>query len=217
MRLLSVNVGLPRDVSWRGRTVWTAIFKFPVAGRRRVGRLNVDGDGQADLVGHGGEHRAVYVYDRSAYEHWSEVLGRDDLVPGHFGENFTVEGLPDEEVCVGDRYRIGDATFEVTQPRVTCFKVGLRLEEPRMPALLYSHGRPGFYMRVLEEGEVGAGDEIERVAVMFGLDYFPDEGLINHSLRTVVIDRAGRVRANVEGNRFTAQQLGDLVNAALNR
>jgi ferredoxin-NADP reductase/MOSC domain-containing protein YiiM/ferredoxin len=165
MRLLSVNVGLPGEVSWRGRTVNTAIFKSPVTGRRRVARLNVDGDGQADLVGHGGEHRAVYVYDRSAYEHWSEVLGRDDLVPGHFGENFTVEGMPDDEVCVGDRYRIGDATFEVTQPRVTCFKVGLRLEEPRMPALLYSHGRPGFYLRVLAEGEVGAGDQIERIAV----------------------------------------------------
>ena len=165
MKLLSVNVGLPRDVAWRGRTVRTAIFKSPVDGRRRVRRLNVDGDGQADLVGHGGEHRAVYVYDRSAYEHWSEFLGRDDLVPGHFGENFTVEGMPDDEVCVGDRYRVGDALFEVTQPRVTCYKVGLRLEEPRMPALLYSHGRPGFYLRVLEEGEVGAGDEIERVAV----------------------------------------------------
>jgi ferredoxin-NADP reductase/MOSC domain-containing protein YiiM len=165
MRLLSVNVGLPRDVRWRDRTVRTAIFKSPVAGRCRVRRLNVEGDGQADLVGHGGEHRAVYVYDRSAYEHWSEVLGRDDLVPGHFGENFTVEGMPDDEVCVGDRYRIGDATFEVTQPRVTCYKVGLRLQEPRMPALLYSHGRPGFYLRVLEKGEVGAGDEIERIAV----------------------------------------------------
>jgi ferredoxin-NADP reductase/MOSC domain-containing protein YiiM len=165
MKLLSVNVGLPRDVPWRGRTVRTAIFKSPVDGRRRVRRLNVDGDGQADLVGHGGEHRAVYVYDRSAYEHWSEFLGRDDLVPGHFGENFTVEGMPDDEISVGDRYRIGDAVFEVTQPRVTCYKVGLRLEEPRMPALLYSHGRPGFYLRVLEEGEVGAGDEIERVAV----------------------------------------------------
>jgi ferredoxin-NADP reductase/MOSC domain-containing protein YiiM/ferredoxin len=165
MKLLSLNVGLPQEVPWRGRTVTTAIFKSPVTGRRRVGRLNVDGDGQADLVGHGGEHRAVYVYDRSAYEHWSELLGRDDLVPGHFGENFTVEGMPDDEVCVGDRYRIGDATFEVTQPRVTCFKVGLRLDEPRMPALLYSHGRPGFYMRVLEEGEVGAGDDIERIAV----------------------------------------------------
>jgi ferredoxin-NADP reductase/MOSC domain-containing protein YiiM len=165
MRLLSVNVGLPRDVRWRGRTVRTAIFKSPVPGRRRVRRLNVDGDGQADLVGHGGEHRAVYVYDRSAYEHWAKFLERDDLVPGHFGENFTVEGMPDDGVCIGDRYRIGDAVFEVTQPRVTCFKVGLRLEEPRMPALLYSHGRPGFYLRVLEEGEVGAGDEIERIAV----------------------------------------------------
>jgi ferredoxin-NADP reductase/MOSC domain-containing protein YiiM len=163
MRVLSVNVGLPRDVPWRGGTVRTAIFKSPVAGRRRVRRLNVDGDGQADLVAHGGEHRAVYVYDRSAYEHWSQVLGRDDLAAGHFGENLTVGGMPDDEVCIGDRYRIGDAIFEVTQPRVTCFKVGLRLEEPRMPALLYSHGRPGFYMRVLEEGEVGAGDAIERI------------------------------------------------------
>jgi ferredoxin-NADP reductase/MOSC domain-containing protein YiiM len=165
MRLLSVNVGLPQEVEWNGRTVTTAIFKSPVDGRRVVRRLNVDGDGQADLVGHGGEHRAVYVYDRSAYDHWADFLGRDDLVPGHFGENFTVEGMPDDEVCIGDRYRIGGATFEVTQPRVTCYKVGLRLSEPRMPALLYSHGRPGFYMRVLSEGEVGAGDEIERIAV----------------------------------------------------
>jgi ferredoxin-NADP reductase/MOSC domain-containing protein YiiM/ferredoxin len=165
MRLLSVNVGLPRNVEWRGRTVRTAIFKSPVTGRRLVRRLNVEGDGQADLVGHGGEHRAVYVYDRSAYEHWSEFLGRDDLVPGHFGENFTVEGMPDDVVCVGDRYRIGGAVFEVTQPRVTCFKLGMRLGEPRLPALFYSHGRPGFYLRVLEEGEVGAGDAIERIAV----------------------------------------------------
>jgi ferredoxin-NADP reductase/MOSC domain-containing protein YiiM len=165
MRLLSVNVGLPREVQWRGRTVRTAFFKSPVDGRRLVRRLNVDGDGQADLVGHGGEHRAVYVYDKSAYEHWSEFLGRDDLVPGIFGENFTVEGMPDDEVYVGDRYRIGGAVFEVTQPRVTCYKLGMRLEEPRLPALFYTHGRPGFYLRVLEEGDVGAGDEIERVAV----------------------------------------------------
>ena len=165
MRLLSVNVGRPRDVPWRGGHVRTAIVKSPVTGRRWVGRLNVDGDGQADLVGHGGEHRAVYVYDRSAYEHWSAVLGRDDLRPGHFGENFTVEGLPDESVCVGDRYRIGGAVLEVTQPRVTCFKLGIRLGEPQMPALLYSHGRPGFYLRVLQEGEVQAGDEIERIAI----------------------------------------------------
>src|SRR3954454_6025953 len=161
MRLVSVKGGIPRDVEWRGRTVRTAIFKAPVEKRRHVARLNVEGDGQADLLAHGGEHRAVYVYDRSSYEHWERELGRDDLEPGRFGENFTVDGLPDDAVCVGDRYRIGSALFEVTQPRVTCFKVGLRLEEPRMPALLYSHGRPGFYLRVLEEGEGAAGDAIE--------------------------------------------------------
>jgi ferredoxin-NADP reductase/MOSC domain-containing protein YiiM/ferredoxin len=165
MRLLSVNVGRPRTIAWRGRRVRSAIWKEPVCDRRWVDRLNVAGDAQADLVGHGGEHRAVYVYDQTAYDHWAQFLGRDDLAPGHFGENFTVEGMSDDEVCVGDRYRIGGATFEVTQPRVTCFKVGLRLDEPRMPALLYSHGRPGFYLRVLEEGEIGAGDVIERIAV----------------------------------------------------
>ena len=165
MRLLSVNVGQPREVDWRGREVRTSIWKSEVADRRWVGRLNVAGDAQADLVAHGGEHRAVYVYDVSAYRHWERELGRDDFVPGQFGENFTVEGLPDDEVCVGDRYRVGGALFEVTQPRVTCHKVGIRLGEPRMPALLYAHGRPGFYLRVLEEGEVGAGDAIERVAV----------------------------------------------------
>jgi ferredoxin-NADP reductase/MOSC domain-containing protein YiiM len=165
MRLLSLNVGQPRDVQWRGRTVRTSIWKSEVADRRWVGRLNVAGDAQADLVAHGGEHRALYVYDVSAYRRWEHELGRDDFVHGQFGENLTVEGLPDEEVCVGDRYRIGGALFEVTQPRVTCYKVGLRMDEPRMPALLYSRGRPGFYLRVLAEGEVGAGDMIERVAV----------------------------------------------------
>src|SRR5215207_9263192 len=165
MRLLSVNVGQPREVKWRGRKVRTSIWKHPVPDRRWVSGLNVDGDAQADLVAHGGEHRAVYVYDICSYRHWEHELGRNDFVLGQFGENFTVDGLPDDEVCVGDRYRIGGALFEVTQPRVTCYKVGLRMGEPRMPALLYSHGRPGFYLRVLEEGEVGAGDPIERVAV----------------------------------------------------
>jgi ferredoxin-NADP reductase/MOSC domain-containing protein YiiM len=165
MRLLSVNVGRPREVEWRGRRVLTSIWKSEVRDRRWVSRLNVAGDAQADLAAHGGEHRAVYVYDVSAYHHWERELGRDDFVNGQFGENFTVQGLPDDEVCVGDRYRIGGALFEVTQPRVTCYKVGLRMGEPRMPALLYAHGRPGFYLRVLEEGEVGAGDAIERVRV----------------------------------------------------
>jgi ferredoxin-NADP reductase/MOSC domain-containing protein YiiM len=165
VRLASLNVGLPREIDWRGQRVRTAIWKHPVEGRRLVRRLNVDGDGQADLEGHGGEQRAVFVYQLESYGYWGAKLGRDDFVYGQFGENFTVEGLSDEEVCVGDRYRIGAAVFEVTQPRVTCFKVGLRLEEPSMPALLYSHGRPGFYLRVLEEGEVGAGDGIERIAL----------------------------------------------------
>jgi ferredoxin-NADP reductase/MOSC domain-containing protein YiiM len=163
-RLLSINVGLPRDVAWRGETVHTAIWKQPVQGRIAVRRLNVEGDGQGDLAGHGGERRAVMVYQMDAYRHWEAQLGRRDFSFGQFGENFTVEGLPDDEVCIGDRYRIGSALFEVTQPRVTCYRVGIRLAEPAMAALLVSHHRPGFYFRVLEEGEVGAGDEIVKVA-----------------------------------------------------
>ena len=162
-RLLSVNVGLPRDIAWKGRTVHTAIWKNPVSGRSRVGRLNVEGDGQGDLAGHGGEQRAVFVYQIESYRHWREQLKTTDFVHGQFGENFTVEGLADNVVCIGDRYRIGTALFEVTQPRVTCYRIGIRMNEPRMPALLTSSGRPGFYFRVLEEGEVGAGDEIEKV------------------------------------------------------
>src|SRR5215510_12264496 len=163
-RLLSVNVGLPRDVAWQGRTVHTGIWKTPVSGRCQVGRLNLDGDGQGDRAGHGGEQRAVFVYQIESYRFWQEQLGRTDFVPGQFSENFTIEGLPDDAVCIGDRYRIGGALFEVTQPRVTCYRVGIRMDEPRMAALLVSHQRPGFYFRVLEEGEVGAGDEIVRVA-----------------------------------------------------
>src|SRR5271168_3119808 len=163
-RLLSVNVGLPRDIEWQGKTVHTAVWKTPVQGRRMTRRLNVDGDGQGDLAGHGGEHRAVFVYQIEAYRYWQDHLGRNDFTYGQFGENFTVEGLADTEVCIGDHYRIGDALFEVTQPRVTCYRVGIRMNEPRMAALLVSHGRPGFYFRVLEEGEVEAGDEIVQVA-----------------------------------------------------
>jgi MOSC domain-containing protein YiiM/ferredoxin-NADP reductase len=164
VQLLSVNVGLPRDIEWKGRTVHTGIWKEPVQGRCRVGRLNLEGDGQGDLAGHGGEQRAVFVYQIESYRHWQEQLRRNDFVPGQFGENFTVEGLPDDEVCIGDRYQIGSALFEVTQPRVTCYRVGIRMNEPRMPALLTSSGRPGFYFRVLQEGEVGAGDAIVKVA-----------------------------------------------------
>jgi ferredoxin-NADP reductase/MOSC domain-containing protein YiiM len=161
--LVSVNIGLPKNVAWNGRTVYTGAWKQPVAGPRVVRRLNVDGDGQGDLGGHGGENRAVLVYQLDSYRYWSHELDRDDLRPGHFGENFTVEGLPDDEVCIGDRYRIGQAVFEVTQPRVTCYRVGLRLGEPRMAALLVSHRRPGFYLRVITEGQIEAGQDIVKV------------------------------------------------------
>ncbi len=163
-RLLSVNVGLPRDVTWNGKSVRTSVWKSPVVGRRLVRRLDIDGDAQGDLAGHGGEHRAVFVYQMDSYHYWERFLGRSDFTFGQFGENFTVEGLPDNEVCIGDRFRIGGAVFEVTQPRVTCYRVGIRMNEPRMPALLVAHHRPGFYFRVLQEGEVGAGDEIVKIA-----------------------------------------------------
>jgi MOSC domain-containing protein YiiM len=180
--LVSLNVGLPKDVDWQGRTVHTGIWKAPVHGPRTVRRLNVDGDGQGDLGGHGGENRAVLVYQLDSYRHWQQHFGRDDFEYGAFGENFTVDGLPDDEVCVGDRYRIGTAEFEVTQPRVTCYRVGLRMGEPELPSLLVAHRRPGSYLRVITEGSVQAGDEIVRtrvgpealsVAEVDGLLYLP--------------------------------------------
>jgi MOSC domain-containing protein YiiM len=163
-KLLSVNVGMPRNVPWQGKTVFTSVFKDPIRGPRRVCRLNVDGDAQGDLTGHGGEQRAVFVYQIDSYRYWEHELRRSDFVYGQFGENFTIEGLTDDEVCIGDRYRIGTAVFEVSQPRVTCYRVGIRMNDPRIPALLVSHRRPGFYFRVLEEGEVQAGDEIHKLA-----------------------------------------------------
>ena len=176
-RLLSVNVGMPKHVSWHGKTVHTGIWKTPVAGPRLARSCNLDGDGQGDLAGHGGEQRAVLVYQLESLVYWYEYLGREGLWAGpgagsdntegrfgfgSFGENFSVEGLADDEVCVGDRYRIGEAEFEVTQPRVTCYRLGMRLDTPTLPSLLVEHGRPGFYLRVLTEGRVQAGDEITR-------------------------------------------------------
>ena len=210
-RLLAVNVGLPRDVDWRGVTVHTGVWKAPVVGPRMVRRLNVDGDGQGDLAGHGGEQRAVLVYQIESYRYWQRQLGRDDLTFGHFGENFTVEGLADDTVCIGDRYRIGTAEFEVTQPRVTCYRVGLRLNEPQMAALLVSHRRPGFYLRVITEGLVQAGDEIikvadgpERMSVaeIDALLYLPDHPRAG-------LDRALRIPALSPGWRESLQALRD--------
>ena len=184
--LLSVNVGQPKDVAWQGHTVYTGIWKRSVPGPRMARRLNIDGDGQGDLNGHGGEQRAVLVYQIESYRHWQDHFGRDDFEFGQFGENFTVDGLPDDEVHVGDRYRIGAAEFEVTQPRVTCFRVGMRLGEPQLPSLLVAHHRPGFYLRVITEGHVQAGDEIVRtrvgrhalsVADIDALLYLPDRDI----------------------------------------
>lgn len=181
--LLSVNTGMPRDIAWNGVTVHTGAWKDPVDGPRVVRRLGVEGDGQGDTAGHGGPNRAVLVYQAESYEHWRRHFGRDDLGPGSFAENLTVDGLSDTDVCIGDRYRIGQAEFEVSQPRVTCFRAGLRIGEPELAALLVAHHRPGFYMRVISEGEVRAGDEIvktaagqERVSVaaVDALLYLPD-------------------------------------------
>ena len=156
MKLLSINVGQPRDIQWRDTTIRTSIWKYPVQGRIFAGRINLAGDAQADLAAHGGEQRAVMVYQLDSYRFWANHLKREDLTYGHFGENLTVEGLADDEVCIGDRFRIGEAIFEVTQPRVTCFKVGIRMGVPEMPALLVAHHRTGFYFRVIQEGEIGA-------------------------------------------------------------
>ncbi len=193
-RLVSVNVGMPRDISWQGRTVFTGIWKDAVQGPRQVRRMNVDGDGQGDRAGHGGEQRAVYVYQLDSYSYWRNHLQRDDLVYGQFGENFTIDGLSDDEVCIGDQYRIGSAVFEVTQPRVTCYRVGIRMNEPRMAALLTGHGRPGFYLRVREEGAVQAGDDVVKIRTGVGritvasinallyLDRRPDPELLQRAL-----------------------------------
>jgi ferredoxin-NADP reductase/MOSC domain-containing protein YiiM len=181
--LVSLNVGMPKNVEWQGKTVYTGVWKSAVDGPRMVRRLNVDGDGQGDLGGHGGEIRAVLVYQVDSYRHWQEHFGRDDFEYGAFGENFTVDGLPDHEVRIGDRYQIGTAEFEVTQPRVTCYRVGMRMGEPELPSLLVGHRRPGFYLRVITEGMVEAGDEIVRtrvgpealsVADVDGLLYLPN-------------------------------------------
>src|SRR5580698_1536395 len=163
-RIVSVNVGLPRDVAWQGRTVRTGVWKTPVTGRIFARRLNLDGDGQGDLRGHGGEQRAIMVYQLDSYRYWAEYLGRSDLVAGNFGENLTVEGLADNEVCIGDRFRIGGAVVEVSQPRDTCYRVGIRLNHPEIAALLVAHHRPGFYFRVIQEGEIGAGDRVEKLS-----------------------------------------------------
>jgi MOSC domain-containing protein YiiM len=157
MRVVSVNVGLPRSVRWRGRDVTTGIFKEPVEGRVRLQRLNLDGDRQADLAVHGGAGKAVYAYPLEHYAFWREELGQD-LTCGAFGENLTVEGLPlEEEMALGDRFKIGSAELVVTQPRVPCYKLGLRFGRDDMPKRFLASRRSGYYLAVEREGSVGAG------------------------------------------------------------
>lgn len=164
MKILSVNVSQPTTVAYRGRSVTTGIFKSPVAGRVMVRRMNLDGDRQADLSVHGGTDKAVYVYPSEHYMKWTEELGRSDLAFGQFGENLTVEGMLEERVHIGDIFRIGSALLEVTQPRVPCYKLGLKMGSAQFPKKFLASHRTGYYVRVLEEGDVGVGDSIERIA-----------------------------------------------------
>jgi MOSC domain-containing protein YiiM len=163
LKLLSVNVSLPKIAVHDGGVVLTGIFKEPVAGRVRVSTLNVEGDRQADLRVHGGVDKAVYAYPFEHYEHWKRELGREDLGFGQFGENFTVEGLLEDAVYIGDVFRVGSTVMQVSQPRTPCFKLGIKMGTQRFLKPFLASGRVGFYLRVLEEGEVGAGDSIERV------------------------------------------------------
>ena len=165
MKLLSVNVSQPKEVSYNGKRIKTGIFKEPVSGRTMMRRLNLDGDGQGDPSVHGGVHKAVYVYTVEHYNFWKQELGRDDLTYGKFGENLTVEGMLEDAVHIGDIFRIGEALVEVSQPRVPCFKLGMKMRDPQIVKPFLASERVGFYVRVLEEGEVGAGDAIERTVV----------------------------------------------------
>jgi len=164
MRLLSVNVGIPREVEWNRRTIRTSIFKAPVPGRVPVRKLNLDGDQQSDLTVHGGVDKAVYVYPSEHYAFWRDELPSADLHWGAFGENFTTEGsLNDKAVHIGDRFRIGSAEFVVTQPRMPCFKLGIRFGRADIIKRFLHSGRNGFYFAVAQEGQVGAGDSIEQL------------------------------------------------------
>jgi MOSC domain-containing protein YiiM len=164
MQLISVNVGLPREVAWKGRTASTGIFKEPISDRVMVRSLNLDGDGQADLTVHGGLDKAVYAYPFEHYDYWRSELPDMDLPLGIFGENFTTTGLKEAEVNIGDRFRIGNLTLMVTQPRLPCYKLGIRFGRPDMVKRFLASRRTGFYFRVLQEGEVGVGDTLELVS-----------------------------------------------------
>ena len=163
MKVLSVNVSLPTEVLYRDKRVTTGIFKEPVNGRVMLRTLNLDGDGQADLIGHGGIYKAAYVYSIENYDYWKRELGRTDFTFGQFGENVTVEGMLEDQICVGDVFRVGSALVEVTQPRVPCYKLGIKMGLPQFVKMFLASCRVGFYLRVLEVGEIGPGDVLDHV------------------------------------------------------
>ena len=163
MTLLSINVSLPKEVPFGNKTLITGIYKEPIEGRVMLRTMSLDGDGQADLQAHGGTYKAVYVYPHEHYAYWSDTLERDDFSYGQFGENFTVTGMLETDVLVGNIYRIGGAMVQVTQPRVPCFKLAHKMGIPTFVKTFLQANRPGFYLRVLEEGIVGAGDEFELI------------------------------------------------------
>ena len=164
MKLLSIQVGRPRQVKWRRMTVTTGIYKESVAGRIMLRRNNLEGDEQADLSVHGGWDKAVYVYPSEHYSFWRKELPGTSMPYGAFGENFTTEGLDESSICIGDRFRIGDSVVEVTQPRMPCYKLGVRFGRPDIPQRFHASGRSGFYLAVRKEGAVGAGDIWERLS-----------------------------------------------------
>jgi MOSC domain-containing protein YiiM len=165
MKLISVNCGLPKEVLWHGQTATTSIFKEPVEGRVALRTLNLDGDRQSDLTVHGGKDKAVYCYQLSHYEYWKTELSGRPLPPGSFGENFTIDGPDDDSIHIGDRFAIGSAEVVVTQPRMPCYKLGIRFASDEMIKRFLESGRMGFYLAVTREGEVGAGDDIRTLSL----------------------------------------------------
>lgn len=164
MKLVSLNVGLPREVTWHERLVTTGIFKKPVSGRVPLRALNLDGDKQADLTVHGGTHKAVYCYPSEHYAYWKKSMPEHDFPTAVFGENFTTEGFVEDALYLGDRFRVGTAEVVVTQPRLPCYKLGLRFQDDYMVKRFLAANRSGFYLAVTKEGEVAEGDAIERLS-----------------------------------------------------
>ncbi len=205
MKLVSVNTGMPREVRWHGRIVTTAIFKEPVAGRVGLRKLNLDGDRQADLTVHGGEHKAVYCYSLAHYDYWKRELPGRQLPMGMFGENFTIddggEGLLEESVHLGDRFSVGTAEVAVTQPRLPCYKLGVRFGSDDMVKRFLASGRTGFYVAVIREGEVGAGDAIEAIARE------PNAVAVSEITRLYVVKRFGEAEIRAVRRALRVEEL----------